>query len=201
MREYYKVLGLEVGASDEQVEKAYKELKEKYSEERFLEGQAGNDAAKMLTKVETAYNEIKASKARLNEKDLFENDYTEVENLIRSGNISLAQQKLDDFSERDAEWHYLQSVVFYKKNWINESLKQLEIALTMDPHNTKYSDALSKLKQKIEYNNKQFYSNNAYNQDPNANRAQQMGGVDSNNCLSLCATWCLMDMLCSMCCR
>ncbi len=201
MREYYKVLGLEVGASEEQVENAYKTLKEKYSKERFLEGEAGNEAARMLTKVETAYNEIKLASKKVNNDDLFENDYSEIESLIRSGNISLAQQKLDNFSARDAEWHYLQSVIFYKKNWINESLKQLEIALTIEPHNVKYSDALAKLKQKIEYNNRQFHSNNAYNQDPNASQGQQMGGVDSNNCLSLCATWCLMDMLCSMCCR
>lgn len=201
MREYYKVLGLDVGASNEEVEKAYKELKAKYSEERFLEGSAGNNAAKMLTKIETAYNEIKSANAKAEEKDLFENDYSEVESLIRSGNVGMAQQKLDEFSQRDAEWHYLQSVIFYKKNWINESLKQLEIALSMEPHNTKYADALTKLKQKIEYNNKQFYSNNSYNQNPNANQSQQMGGIDSNNCLSLCATWCLMDMLCSMCCR
>ncbi len=201
MQEYYKVLNLSEGATDEQVEVAYKELKAKYSKERFYEGEAGNYAAKMLTKVETAYQEIKASREKTVEGDKDTNNYSEVENLIRSGDISKAQQHLDDYHDRDAEWHYLQSVIFYKKNWINESLKQLEIALTKEPYNKKYADALSKLKQKIAFNDSQFRSNNAYNQDPNAQRSAQMGGVDSNNCLSFCATWCLMDMLCSFCCR
>ena len=201
MQENYKVLGLTPDATDEQVESNYKQLKEKYSRERFYEGEVGNRAAKMLTKVETAYHEIKASRENFGGEESATNDYTEVERLIRSGEISMAQAKLDDFSNREAEWHYLQSVVFYKKNWINESLKQLEIALTMDPHNQKYADALSKLKQKIEFNEKQFRSNNAYSQDANTQQHAQMGGTDSNSCLSFCATWCLMDMLCSMCCR
>ena len=50
------------------------------------------------------------------------------------------------------------SVVFYKKNWTNESKKQLEIAMNMDPYNTKYKEAYTKLKQKMEFNEKAFHS-------------------------------------------
>ena len=119
--------------------------------------------------------------------------------LIKNGNISAAQSMLDDVNDRTAEWHYLQSVVFYKKNWINESKKQLEIAMNMEPHNEKYSESYSKLKQKMEYNDKQFNNSNqgAYGQ-PNEQR-QMGGGADS--CLTFCLTWCCMDMLCSCCCR
>ena len=55
--------------------------------------------------------------------------------------IAEAQTKLDDFNGRNAEWHYLQSVVFYKKNWVNESKKQLEIAISMDGSNEKYKNS------------------------------------------------------------
>ena len=58
MQEYYKILNLSENATDEEVDLAYKELKEKYSRERFLEGDAGNQAAKNLTKLEAAYHEI-----------------------------------------------------------------------------------------------------------------------------------------------
>ena len=50
-----------------------------------------------------------------------------MEKLIKNGNISAAQSLLDGVNERNAEWHYLQSVIFYKKNWISESEKQLKI--------------------------------------------------------------------------
>ena len=123
-----------------------------------------------------------------------------VESLIKDKRLDVAQKKLDDITERDAEWHYLQSVIFYKKNWINESKKQLEIALTMEPHNEKYSTAFSKLKQKMDYNEKQFSTGNSSGSDYSSEN-RQMGGVDGDNCLSFCTTWCCMNMLCSMCCR
>ena len=62
MKEYYKILGLSPSASDDEIEFEYKRLKEKYSRERFCEGEVGNEAAKNLTKLETAYNEIMASR-------------------------------------------------------------------------------------------------------------------------------------------
>ncbi len=200
MQEYYKLLNLEQDATDQEIEVAYKQLKEKYSKERFCEGEVGNEAAKNLTKLETAYHEIIESRKTFKQNDgRTQVDFEQVVNCIKNGDFTKAQQLLDDIGERNAEWHYLQSVIFYKKNWINESKKQLEIALSMEPHNVKYSDDLAKLKQKMEFNERQFKSGNMnYNADPVNNR--QMGG-DAGGCLSFCATWCCMDMLCTLCCR
>ena len=199
MQENYKILGLPQNATEEEIDAAYNELKNKYSKDRFLEGEAGNEAARNLTKLETAYHDIKMSFKKNNSKDAPGYDFSEIEKLIKNGNISAAQSMLDDVNDRTAEWHYLQSVVFYKKNWINESKKQLEIAMNMEPHNEKYSESYSRLKQKMEYNDKQFNNSNqgAYGQ-PNEQR-QMGGGADS--CLTFCLTWCCMDMLCSCCCR
>jgi DnaJ-class molecular chaperone len=203
MQEYYKILNISENATNEEVEASYRALKEKYSKERFEEGQVGNEAAKQLTKIETAYYEImSARKMKSDEEKKSPMDYSEVERLIRKDDIAGAQQKLDDITDRDAEWHYLQSVIFYKKNWSNESKKQLEIALNMEPHNEKYGNAYTKLKQKMEYNDRQYTSGNAnFNNSNGYNNQQQMGGSDMNNCCSFCATWCCVDMMCSMCCR
>ena len=114
MQEYYKILGLTADATEEEIENAYKILKDKYSRERFYEGEIGNEAARNLTKVETAYHEIMASKKTASSEEKTY-DYSEVEKMIKSGNLNKAQDILDDFSDRDAEWHYLQSVIFYKK--------------------------------------------------------------------------------------
>ena len=184
-----------VTATDEEIENAYKTLKEKYSRERFLEGEKGNEAAKQLTKLETAYNEIMENR-KANSSDL--NSFVTVEELIKAGNISLAQAKLDDISDRNAEWHYLQSVIFYKKNWLNESKKQLEIAMNIEPHNNKYAEAYTRLKDKMEYNNRQ-YSNGYYGNQSQQQTSQQMGGTDSNGCVNDCLTLCCMNMMCNMC--
>lgn len=204
MQEYYDILGISQNATDEDLDAAYKKLKDKYSKERFYEGEAGNAAARMLTKVETAYSEIVADrKLHHNAADGEKPDFSEIEKAIKNGNLAAAQAKLDDVYDRNAEWHYLQSVVFYKKNWINESKKQLEIAMNMEPHNEKYADSYTKLKQKIDFNEKQFHSGNSgYSQnDAHRTTERQMGGTGMNDCCSFCATWCCMDMLCSMCCR
>ncbi len=204
MQEYYEILGVSENATDEEVAVAYQKLKDKYSRERFYEGEAGNEAARNLTKVETAYSEITADrKLHNNASDRSAEDFTDIEKAIKNGNLSDAQSGLDDITDRNAEWHYLQSVVFYKKNWINESKKQLEIAMNMDPHNEKYADSYTKLKQKIDYNEKQFHSGNASYGQSGSHRTteRQMGGSGINDCLSFCATWCCMDMLCSICCR
>ena len=74
----------------------------------------------------------------------------------------------------------------------------------MEPHNKKYAEDFAKLKQKMDYNDRQFRSGNTnFNSanGPQEDYNRQMGGTDSNGCLSFCATWCCMDMLCSMCCR
>lgn len=202
MQENYEILGLSPDASDEDVEIAYRKLKEKYSEERFCEGEKGNIAARKLSQIQVAYKEI--MNERNNSKDSSSGksyDYTEVEDLIKKGDISGAQNLLDNIYNRDGEWHYLQSVIFYKKNWYNESKKQLEIAINLEPNNAKYNDAYTKLKVKMDFNEKQFHSGNANYQNDGVNNSRQMGGTNSNECCTFCATWCCMDMLCSICCR
>lgn len=201
MQEFYKILGVSENATDAEVEARYAELKEKYSRERFYEGEIGNDAAKNLTKLETAYSEYKQEKVnKVNDGTGTSENFIDVENLIRNGKINEAQSLLDNVSDRNAEWHYLQSVVFYKKNWMNDSKKQLEIALSLEPHNEKYSDAYAKLKKKMAYSESQFKSGNAQNTGYSGEE-RQMGGSGMNDCLSFCATWCCMNLMCNMCCR
>lgn len=201
MQENYKILGISDKASDEELEEAYKKLKARLREERFMEGEVGNEAAKKLTQVETAYAEIKAARERVKDEETHDYDFSEVEAFLKDGNISAAQEKLDNYNDRNAEWHYLQSVVFYKKNWTNESKKQLEIAMNMDPTNSKYSNAYTKLKEKMEFTEKQFKSGNTdFGKDQQAGE-KQMGGDACGSMMNFCTTLCCMDMLCSCCCR
>ena len=86
-------------------------------------------------------------------------DYSSVDILIKAGKVEEAQQVLDGYSERTAEWHYLQAVIYYKKNWGNECKKQMEIALTKDPNNAKYKDSYDKLCKEMEFKNKNFTLN------------------------------------------
>ena len=200
-KQYYDLLGVSETATDEEITAAFEQLKKKYSEERFLEGEKGNEAAKMLNRIDVAYNEIMTERRESRSADNASSSYAKAEQFIRDGKINEAQAVLDEFNERPAEWHYLQSVVFYKKNWMNESKKQLEIAIQMDGSNEKYRTAYNKLKEKIEFTEKQFKSGNTdFSREQQAGD-RQMGGDACTSAMNLCSALCCMDMLCSCCCR
>ena len=193
MQEFYEELGLSQDATDEEITARYNELVEKYKEERWLDGEAGNKAAKKLTKVQTAYQEIMSARKEQVTLDERVTSLDEVARLLKEGDVSKAQAILDDCNERNAEWHYLQAVIFYKKNWSNDSKKQLEIAMQMDPGNQKYRNAYSKMNAKDAYEKQ-----NAGNaQNPYQNRPtddNQMGGTGcSDCCYAMCIANCLMN--------
>ncbi len=194
--ENYEILGIGEDATDEEIEAAYNRLKEKYDKEKWEDGEAGTNAARMLTKLNAAYREI--MEERREKRRAGENPFETVRAAIRSGDISRAQSLLDEFNERDAEWHYLQSVVFYKKNWMNESKKQLEIAMQMDPANQKYREDYEKLSARADYRSQ---TGGAVHTDPDpVADDRQMGG---NECINLCNACVCMNCLCNClyCCR
>lgn len=205
-KQYYDLLGVSETATDEEITAAFEQLKKKYSEERFLEGEKGNEAAKMLNRIDVAYNEIMTERRESRSADNASSSYAKAEQFIRDGKINEAQAVLDEFNERPAEWHYLQSVVFYKKNWMNESKKQLEIAIQMDGSNEKYRTAYNKLKEKIEYDKRQAETPRTQQgtyQDQSAggyDEQQQMGGGFCEQCATCCACNMLFNCCLNACC-
>ncbi len=196
MQEFYEELGLTDSATDEEITARYNELKEKYSEERWQDGEAGNKAARKLTKIQTAYQEIMASRKEKQTEGERITSLDEVARLLKEGDVTKAQSILDDCHERNAEWHYLQAVIFYKKNWINDSKKQLEIAMQMDPANQKYRSAYAKMNAKDDYEKQTAGgAQNPYQNQPTGDN--QMGG---NDCVSCCYTVCCINCLYNCCC-
>lgn len=127
-----ELLGLSEGATEEEIKDAYSKLRAKYLEDRFKDGEEGNEAARMLTRLDTAYAEIMSELAESNSEN-GGTSFERVEELIRSGDIQEAQRVLDSFNERGARWHYLQSVVFYKKSWMNESKNSSKSLCSSNP--------------------------------------------------------------------
>ncbi len=203
MKEYYEFLGLPENATDEEITLRYQELKEKYGEERWQDGEAGNEAARNLTKLETAYRELTAARKETKQNTAGQDSYEEISELLKADKISEAQARLDEFNERSAEWHYLQAVVYYKKNWINESKKQLEIAIEMEPDNQKYRGAYGKMNARTQQQQQQYQQQqqNPYaRQNPGYDEPQQMGGNACTECLSCCYTYLCVNCLFNLCC-
>ncbi len=143
----YEILGLSESATQEELDARYNQLREQYQKDRFLPGDAGEEASEKLQQLEVAYRDIMIEREEKTQTNDFRDDadYTDVQQLITEGKLDEAQSKLDQRVTRDAEWHYIQSILFYKRNWFLESKRQLELACEMAPDNERYRQSLDKL--------------------------------------------------------
>ena len=165
----YEVLGLAEGASREEVDAAYYALRDQYRKEMYQDGALGKAAAQKLNEVEDAYRWIASELPPQTRQETLVEDpqpaqeqaqassgprvvgeaFVEVDRLLKAGDYKGAQQALDEVTRRNGEWHYYQSVIYYKKGWLNESRNQLELAANMEPDNAHYKEVLERLKAKI----------------------------------------------------
>lgn len=213
MKDPYKVLGLDKSSDPELLQSKYNELHDLYSEQRFKSGEEGNEGARKLQELEEAWDQITAEMQRDTVSASFDGDYGKVDDLIRRGMYNEAQDILDGIQDRKGEWHYMQAIVFYKREWLTDAKTQLEMALRDDPTNSKYRSSLEKLNlamgtsqnggQGTVQNNGGAYNNNGgnYGQQPYNDHNGQYPGqqqADMANCLSsCCCAYCLTDCLCS----
>lgn len=197
-----ELFGLSEGATKEELNAAYETLRAKYLEERFMDGDVGNNAAAMLTRLETAYNDLIREFSESAASSEEGGSFTRVEELLKDGNLAEAQRELDGFNERGGRWHYLQSVLFYRKNWVNESKKQLEIAIQLEPENEKYKETYRKLNEKMNYDSQRSANESVYQgQTINSGDENQMGGSFCANCIECCYINMCINCLCNSCCR
>lgn len=192
----YDVLDLPEDSGEELLRARYDELKAKYGEQRFAAGEEGNEGARKLMELEEAWKIISARLEKNKAKEQFGGDFGQIDDLIKKGKYDEAQAMLDAYTDRGAEWHYLQSIVFYKRDWLTESRKQLKMAVDLEPTNEKYKTALTKLEMVM--GNPETQAQNLGNQgapvmgDPNA---QMSGNCLSNCCLAYCLTDCCCNMM------
>ena len=141
----YEFFGLDESASKQDVQIRYMELKNKFSSERFEVGEAGEQAAENLDLLEVYYKDIMSRFTKHESKRAFGSDLGGVEELIRNNDLINAQIALDGITDRTGQWHFLQSIIFYKQNWFLESKKQLEFALALEPDNQKFRESYERL--------------------------------------------------------
>ena len=143
----YDLFGLDEGCTDEELDAAYGRLRSKYAEDRFLEGEAGNIAAKKLTELDNAYRDIVAQRREASNASAGtqNNAFKSVEDKIRSGDLAGAQNELDGFNERNAEWHYLYGIVCFRGGDYSSARNYLDRAVSMEPGNAEYRRARDSL--------------------------------------------------------
>lgn len=198
MKDPYSVLGLSADASEEELRARYEELKAEYGEQRFRSGAEGNEGARKLSELESAWALIGADLEKKQDAATFgDGDYGAIDDLIKKGSYDDAQARLDAITDRTAQWHYLQSIIYYKREWLTDSRSQLAEAVRMDPQNSTYKAALDKLDMVIGNPQSDPRTVVMDGQPPlqqQPDNGQMCGGNMLSNC---CLAYCLTDCCCS----
>ena len=144
MRNPYDILGVPQGASQEQVNAAYRELMRKY--------QDNGDSGKM-DELNQAYDSIVMGSYSNNSayggyrSYNYTPDYSDIRAKINSGRLDDAQTLLEGVPEnaRDAHWFYLKGTIQQKRGWLEEAAKNFATASNLDPSNNTDKMAYNKV--------------------------------------------------------
>lgn len=202
----YKVLGVSPDAGDEEIKQAYRRLAKKYHPD-LNPGDA--EAAKKMQEVNAAYEQIKNPEKASNAGgyggygtgygggyyDPF-GGYRQQSNAgqsgdqyqqaayqyLRFGQYREAINALENCQERNARWYYLSALANSGLGNQVTALEHIRRAVSMDPGNPEYLDALNRIEN----------GGATYRQQAGNFRGFSMGG---NPCASLCLCY-LFNMMC-----
>lgn len=196
----FLVLGVDESITQSELYEAYKKQRERYLDKRFMPGAEGTEACERLDEIETAYREADEQLKTRFYVSNFDNSHKDIDDLIREGRIDEAQNALDTARTRDAEWHFLQSMVYYRRKWYNDAGEQLKAAVDMEPNNVKYTDALKNFNEKVNnrttYNSQRTAAYQEHGQD-RSYRGDNYAGDNTRGCspCNVCSS-----LLCADCC-
>lgn len=193
MRDPYEVLGVQHGASIEQVKAAYRNLAKKYHPDNFSGSPLQNAANEKMQEINEAYDSILNGNAGANYTSYssysnpynsyqssnfsggFTTDYSYVINLINQGRLDDAEILLEktSMSSRNAQWYYLKGRINYNRGWIDQARTYFTTAYNMEPTNPEYRNV---------YENINAQRSGAYR------TSKKSGGADCS------------DIFCGLCC-
>lgn len=185
MRDPYEILGVTREQSRQEIEDKYNELRAVYGEQRFAAGDEGLEGAKKLGEIEEAYKAVKLEWEKQQKEQKYGNGFPAVEKYVKDGLYDEAQEVLNSIAEKNGEWHYYQALVYYKRDWLDDSYTHLKEAVKCDPDNVKYKSALDKMKLVI--GNPQVKPSQL-----GADEQRKTGNCLADCCSTLCCAECLL---------
>jgi len=192
LRDPYEVLEINRGATREEIQKAYRRLVKKYHPDQYRDHPLAKLAEEKMAEINEAYDYLMKNtnasggysgneqyQGRSNDYSGQDSVFSQARAYINSGNISMAEQLLDQSAVRNAEWYFLKGIIFQRKGWYSQALSHLQTAVSMDPGNLEYRNALNA-----------FSSNNRVYRE----RSGEYGSRDMDLC-SICQC-----LICTDCC-
>lgn len=165
MRDPYEVLGVDPGASDDEIKRAYRELARKYHPDNYQNNPLADLAEEKMKEINEAYDLLSKkgtgsqqaqggyrtqSGYQYQDRNGYGRTsgdplYIRVRNAINRGELDQAEQLLRAAPVQDAEWHFLTGSIAYQKGWLDEAMRHIQIACQMAPTNGEYRQAMARL--------------------------------------------------------
>ena len=180
----YEILGLQEGASAEQINLAYKEKMAFYSSadgDYFAQINALNEAYdSLMYQGQTTYQTQAASSVK----------FGDVRAKIREKRFEDAETILDGvpIAERNAEWYFLKGQIFQNRGWLEDAADCFEKAARLEPNNSEFQAAAQSVKNK---------RSGEFRDDWRQSTGEE-GGCTSSLC-KICTALACCDCLCSFC--
>lgn len=166
MNDPYSVLGVDPGASDEEVKKAYRELARKYHPDNYQNNPLADLAEEKMKEINEAYDTITRSRSggggyggsqsgygygyqaqqqsyQNYQQNTGSTVFAQARQRINMGDLNGAEELLRSAPQRTAEWHFLTGYIAYQRGWLDEAAQRFQSACAMDPSNAEYRQALA----------------------------------------------------------
>lgn len=202
MNDPYSTLGVPKGATDEEIKDAYRNLVKKYHPDNYSDDNPLKELAKeKMQQINTAYDQIQSQRASGGENKEYREQsnqgyqytgvYAEVRHSINARKFKEAEQRLMgvEEGERTADWHFLYSVCLMQRGMVNDAMRELEIACSMDPSNLEYQRA------KEQFNGRTSAYGSTYYGDGHRGYRHRSSTDDACDC---CTNLICMDCCCEI---
>ena len=159
----YKVLGVNEGATNEEIRAAYLSLVKKYHPDKYTDPDMKQLANEKLKEINEAYDQLTKNPGKTAssgysgaaygagghggsysgpEADRF----VRARSLISAGNLDGAKTILDSIQTRNAEWYYLYGIIYLRQGWYDKAREFLGRAYRTEPGNAEYAHAYNTLR-------------------------------------------------------
>ncbi len=156
MQNPYEVLGIKEGASVEEIKAAYREQVKKYHPDKHQDNPLYELAEEKLREINEAYdllmkNQGASGGSSYNGGTSYggnagrNSEFAQIRRDLDAGRLDQAEQALERSRNRCAEWFYLRGMVSLRRGWYDDALTNVQTAISMDPNNYEYNNAMNML--------------------------------------------------------